>query len=433
MPELFGVAGKPILHSLSPQLFNAAFKEKGINAAYTRISSDDPIETLKIVKEGGFSGINVTSPLKEKIVRLLDSVDETAKKIGAVNTILVKDKKFAGFNTDHLGVVFALKESGIKIRGKKAVVLGAGGAAKAAAFGLVSSGARVVIANRTRKKALNAARKIGCNSVKLGKASEEIKNSDILVSCIPSKNPLPGFFSLHKGLVVLDANYANESQLVLAARQKSCKVVDGKKWLAFQAAFSFRIFTGKKAPLSLMMKKAFSKNVTRPKNIALIGFMGTGKTSTGKSLAQFSSKKFFDIDEIIEKKLGKKIKFIFEEQGERFFRKAETQELKKISREKNAVVSCGGGIVLNKSNISVLKKKFETFWLFSSAKDIFARTKNDDSRPLLQSHEKEKTIKMLFDHRRGNYALASSAIISTSNKSPKKIAEEILNEIRAAR
>lgn len=433
MPELFAVAGKPVLHSKSPQMFNAAFIEKGVNGIYTRISSDNPLETLDLVKEIGFSGFNVTSPLKEKMASFLDDLDESSKKIGAVNTILVRGKKLVGYNTDYLGVVFALKKNGVKIKGKRAVVIGAGGAGKAAALGLASNGANVLIANRTHKKALSAAKKIGCTAVRLGEVSEEIKNADILISCTSSKKPPIDLSCLHNGLVVLDANYAFDSELFLKAKQKGCKLVDGKQWLVFQAALAFKIFTGKKASVPLMMKATFFKDRPVDKNIALIGFMGSGKTVAGKKLSELSSKKFFDTDLIIEEKFGKRIKNIFDENGPGFFRKIEKKELKKASKEKNAVVSCGGGVVLNDSNVSILNKKFDAFWLYASPKDIVERIKNDDSRPLLFDPDKENTIQRLLKNRRENYALASSVIIGTSNKSPLKVARGILSEIRATK
>lgn len=429
MHKLFAVAGKPILHSKSPQMFNAAFKDTGINAKYTRICSDNAFEAMKTFKEIGFSGMNVTAPLKEEITGYMDYLHESAKKIGAVNTVVLKGKKLYGFNTDHLGVVFALKKNGVKIKGEKAVVIGAGGAGKAAAFGLYSSGAKVVIANRTHNKALKAAERIGCTAIAFEKISKEIRDADILVSCIPAKKALTDFSCLHKDLVVLDANYAFESELAIKAKQKGCKVIDGRQWLVFQAAMSFGLFTGKKAPVSLMMKQAFSTQKTQNKNIALVGFMGSGKTSAGRKLAELSSKKNFDMDSEIEKSQGKKIKKIFHEKGEEFFRKIEKKELRKISNKKNLVVSCGGGIVLDESNAAILNKKFKTFWLWTSVKETRERTKSDFSRPLLLNAKKENAVQKLLDKRLYSYAIASHAIIDTSNKKPSQVAEVILGEI----
>jgi shikimate dehydrogenase len=149
--DIFAIIGKPVLHSRSPQMHNAAFEEIGLDAHYVRIAADSREEGLDIAERMGIRGMNVTSPFKD-IIDIVDSVDPVAAKVGAVNTVLFKDGKTQGHNTDMFGVSESFLANGVTITGKKALVLGAGGASRAAVAAMVENGAEVTIANRTVEK-----------------------------------------------------------------------------------------------------------------------------------------------------------------------------------------------------------------------------------------------------------------------------------------
>ena len=150
----FAVIGKPVLHSSAPQMFNAVFKEQSLRFLYTRLHANNAGEAMSLAKELKLSGFNVTSPFKEAIAAMVDEKDEISSSIGAVNTVVFRDGKSYGYNTDIYGVSGALKSVSSEPAGKKAVILGAGGAAKAAAYALIHSKARdVCVINRTESGA----------------------------------------------------------------------------------------------------------------------------------------------------------------------------------------------------------------------------------------------------------------------------------------
>ena len=186
--KIFAVAGNPILHSRSPEIFRAALNALGMdNYYYLRFASSCAEEITQAMRDVLISGFNVTSPYKEEIVPLLDDVDDAARRIGAVNLIVNENGKLKGFNTDVTGAENAFLENGIILAGKKAVVLGAGGAAKAAVAALAAAGTDVVVINRTRKKAESIAETFTCKVAPIEDLEKEIEAADILVSCLPSR------------------------------------------------------------------------------------------------------------------------------------------------------------------------------------------------------------------------------------------------------
>jgi len=166
-------------------------------------------------------------------------------------------------------------------------------------------------------------------------------------------------------------------------------------------------------------------------NIALIGFMGTGKTAVGKVLSEKLGKQFFELDPLIEQKARKTIPEIFKGDGEIAFRELEIEVTKDISREKNAVIACGGGVVLNKINIDRLRKESVIVYLTASPKVILERTANDaEERPLLKVADPARTIRELLRFRRPFYERAADITINTSKLDIKSIVEQIIAKIK---
>ncbi len=429
--KLFAVAGKPVIHSHSPQIFNFFFQAQQIDAAYFRLTAVNGQEVIQIAKAIGLRGFNVTAPFKSEIMEFMDDLSEEALAIGAVNTVVSENGRLKGYNTDYLGVQITLKNNGIDLMHKKFAILGAGGAAIAAACGaLWGEAGRVVLLNRTTEKAKEAAQRLGCDYAPLNKIGETLKNSDILVSCISTNQRVVSPEMLDRNLIVLDANY-KDSQLKSDAEKKGCRFFSGKQWLVNQAIPAFSLFTGLNVAKNVqhgILSTIHEQNAQKP-NIALIGFMGSGKTSVGQKLADSIGYKFVDIDSVIEESKGQTISEIFEKNGERAFREIEKSTIKElIPGSKKHVFSLGGGAVLDEDNRFHLKQYCACVWLWASIQtSLFQR--DVTSRPLLNRTNPEKTARSLLAARIPLYARTSDIAISTESGHPEIIAKRIKDEM----
>ncbi|VVC03920.1 Shikimate dehydrogenase (NADP(+)) [Candidatus Bilamarchaeum dharawalense] len=422
MTRIFSIVGNPVLHSKSPQMHNAAFNEKNIDAVYTRLAAESAEQALEIAKEIGMEGMNVTTPFKEDMTKLVE-MDETAKKVGAVNTVLMKDGKVLGTNTDVNGVMGALNK---KLDGKKAIVLGGGGAARAAAVALIVLGAKVTVVNRTAEKAKAIANALGCSHAELSDMEEEIPGTDVLVSTISTGNRVIQPRFLEKNMIVLDANYAIESQLLKDAKNTGCRTIDGKEWLLHQGVKAFELFTGETAPLAVM-RSAIETKTKKKTNIALVGMMGTGKTALAESLAKQTSRRIVDTDREIEKIAGGRVQEIFRKYGEKEFRKLEREEIKKLGEVKDSIIACGGGVVVDPKNATVLRENSTVVWLWANPETIGKRV-SGQTRPLLNVNDRGNAIEQILEERKGLYAKASDLIVPTNQASPEQISKRVLNE-----
>lgn len=430
--KLFAVVGNPVAHSRSPQMQQAAFDALGVDAVYFRILAASAGEVFSAADELGLCGMNVTAPFKEDVANAVNEKDEEVKLLNACNTVVFENGKSSGFNTDPDGVVGALKDCGTQIGGK-AVVLGAGGAAKAAILALTKEGAKIVCANRTVEKAREAAKTFGCEACSTN--AEDLKNAlegaSIVVSCVTTHERVVPKGLLRSEMVVLDANYSAQSTIVADAQEAGCKIAHPLGWLLFQGTIAFEKFAGKVAPLEVMRNAAFANcpDAHERRKIALIGFMGSGKSTVGKVLVKESGLECVETDELIVADAGKSIPEIFEQDGEDIFREMEAKALKVAVQKENRVVSCGGGIVLREENAKLLQKECFVVWLFASSKEILERIKDDASRPLLNRQDREEAAKRILDARLPIYARTCHVMINTEGKTPQEIAQMIMKEI----
>jgi len=263
--DCYGVIGYPIKHSVSPAMHNAAFRHEKIDATYLafEVRPEDLEYAIFGAKALGIKGLNVTIPHKEAILEYVRPVG-IAEKIGAVNTVAVE--RLEGYNTDVYGAMRALEEAGVNPEGKIALVVGAGGAAKAIAFGLVERGATVVVTNRTESRGLKLAedvRKMGDCIFHPYDRLEELKGKiDILVNATPvgmrgfeSRLPVPE--NLVENIVVFDTVYnPMDTPLISLAKKRGCKVVYGIDMLVFQAVEAWKIWFGFEADASVMKDAA---------------------------------------------------------------------------------------------------------------------------------------------------------------------------------
>ncbi len=282
--KLFAVTGNPVLHSKSPHIFNAAFKKMEINAIYFRLAAANPIEASWLFKNIGLSGMNVTAPFKESFMPLLDNVDENALHVGGVNTIVKEGDELKGYNTDYLGVVNALKDRQINIKGKKCLVIGAGGAGKAAAYGLSKEGGDVTIVNRTYEKAQQVGRKYNCEVQPIEELRKIMKIAAIVISTVSSEDKIVDPKWLRRKQVIFNANYKSDSFEKEAAEQ-GCIYLKGEEWLLHQAIPAFKLFLGQD-PDTEAMKEGLKTAVPKTSlhELSIIGFALTKKNLEGKKL-----------------------------------------------------------------------------------------------------------------------------------------------------
>ncbi|WP_405270298.1 shikimate dehydrogenase [Methanobrevibacter sp.] len=265
--NIVGLIGHPVEHSFSPPMHNAAFDALGMDYAYVAfdVNPQDLHSAVDGAKSLNIKGFNVTIPHKIEVMQFLDEIDEVAGLIGAVNTIDFKDMK--GYNTDGIGAVKAIEEVN-SIQNKKVVVAGAGGASRAISFYLAKYGAQsLTILNRNVRKAQSLASDVSdsglIGDVKADSISEIgncLANADILVDTTPigmhpniNDDPIAFAEDMHEDLVVFDAVYnPNETVLLKEAIKAGAKPVYGIKMLLYQGAESFKIWTGRDAPVDVM-------------------------------------------------------------------------------------------------------------------------------------------------------------------------------------
>jgi shikimate dehydrogenase len=266
---VYGIIGYPVKHSLSPIMQTAAFEELGIDAVY--VPFEVKPENLKSAVEGlkalNVKGFNVTVPHKEKIIENLDFLSDEAEVIGAVNTVKNEKGKLTGYNTDAEGFIRSLKEEGVDVKGKRVLMFGAGGAAKAVGYSLLRERVKflnVVNRNFSRTKQLgDLLGKFGnvlIYPLKEGTVEILLKDVDLIVNTtsVGLKDTDPHLFDYSKipeGVVVVDIIYnPPETPLLKAAKEKKCKVINGLGMLVHQGAVAFEIWTGEKAPVEKMRK-----------------------------------------------------------------------------------------------------------------------------------------------------------------------------------
>jgi 3-dehydroquinate dehydratase / shikimate dehydrogenase len=256
--KVYGVAGNPIRSSLSPIMMNTAFRRETVNAVYLALQANKLSDLLKLVHEIPIQGLSVTMPLKEEIMAHLEKTDPLSAKIGACNTVLrAQDGKLYGFNTDVAGITGPL-EKRMSLRGAKALVLGAGGAARAAVFGLREKGAEVFILNRTAETAHKLARQSGAKTIKKDAVAKTA--FDVIINATPigmagiKANQLLEAKDLNTKLVFDLVYNPLETPLLRMARQKGIPIITGIEMFVQQGARQFEIFTGKPAPEEEMLR-----------------------------------------------------------------------------------------------------------------------------------------------------------------------------------
>ncbi len=251
--SIVGVTGHPLHHTKSPIMQNAAIKAAGINAIYLKFDSPSLDNICDVIREYAIRGMNVTIPYKQDIFKILDRVSDTCYEVGAVNTITNSDGVLTGDNTDVEGIKFAFRKKGKDPKDGKVLILGSGGAARAAAFAFTSMGCRLSIAGRNANTVGEISKDFGAEI-----HDSSVKDYDIIVNCTPigivdGQYPTD-LTDVHSGQIIFDMVYERETPILKIAKAKGCGIVDGADMLVGQGAVSFEMWFAKEPDTEVMRR-----------------------------------------------------------------------------------------------------------------------------------------------------------------------------------
>jgi len=387
----YGLIGEKLSHSFSKTVH-------GYLASYDyelKEIKKENLESFMIAKE--FEAINVTIPYKEMVIPYLFSVDENAKKIGAVNTIVKKDGNLYGYNTDFLGLKALINKAGIEILNKKVLILGSGGTSKTAYFVAQSMGAKeILVVSRKGKE----------NKISYEEALKKHNDAQVIINTTPvgmypNIGVSPIKLECFKNLSgVIDAVYNPlKSELIIRAQELGINCLGGLYMLIAQAVFAAEKFLDTDISLE-EIDKIYNSIILNKRNLVLIGMPSCGKSTLGKKLAESLSKDFVDSDLEIEKLTGMTCSEIISKYGEPHFRELESMVIAELSKRQSLVIATGGGAVLNSRNVDLLK---ENGFLVFVDRDVDKLIATDD-RPLSKNRE---ALKKLYKERKSIYISAA--------------------------
>ena len=409
----YGLIGCPLGHSFSKEIHERLGR---YSYELCELPKD---EVATFLHQGDFAGVNVTIPYKEEVLPYLSELSERAKAIGAVNTIINRDGRLYGDNTDFDGMRLALSHAGIRLSGKKVLILGTGGTGKTARAVAKALGARAI---------LSVSRNPSGNAISYEQATVRHADADVLINATPcgmypnaDRSPidLAPFFRLSG---VFDAIYRPlQTELVLAAKARGIPAAGGLYMLAAQAMRAAELFTGEAFPLAAI-EQAYLAVKRQRQNLVLIGMPGVGKTRVGMRLAERLHRPFFDSDRVIAERIQMPIADYFAKNGEEAFRAIETEALKELAQESGAVIATGGGAVLNGQNVRALRQNGLLLFLDRPTDEL----KVSADRPLSSDRE---AVRRLYAQRLPLY-LAAADLHIHSGKSAGETAQRIWKELQ---
>jgi len=345
-----GLLGRKLGHSYSPQI------HEYLGSYSYDLFEKEPEEVGSFVKNGDYTGINVTIPYKKDVIPYLDVLSPLAKRMGAVNTIVRRaDGSLFGHNTDYFGFSSMVHRSGICVTGKKVLVLGSGGASNTAVKVLEDMGANVIVISRSGKD--------NYSNLHLH------KDASVIVNCTPvGMYPNTGIAPLDlkafpdlEGVLDMVYNPAR-TQLLLDAEKMGLPYENGLWMLVAQAKEAAEYFGNKSLP-DTVIGNVYKKMSGKMQNIVLIGMPGCGKSTIASLLGEKLGRKVVDADQEIVKLAGKSIPEIFADDGEETFRNLETQVLAELGKQSQLVIATGGGCVTRDRNYPMLHQNSSIFWL----------------------------------------------------------------------
>ncbi|MBQ7295083.1 MAG: ATP-binding protein [Clostridia bacterium] len=406
----YGLIGEKLGHSFSKPIHE---KIAGYTYEIKEIARED-LDAFMKAKD--FCGINVTIPYKADVIPYLDYIDPTAEKIGAVNTVVNREGKLYGYNTDFGGMKALIERCGFDYTDKKVLVLGTGGTSKTANAVAAALGAGEIIT-------VGREQDPGYQGVNYENVYSLHRDADYIINATPlgmypnveGYAVEPSEFPQLKGLTDVVYNPL-KTRLCQKAEECSVKNAAGLYMLVGQAVLACSIFTGKDFDTVKVTDEIFGEIVSEKQNIVLIGMPGSGKSTIGKALSEKTGKPFIDTDEMIVEKHGV-ISDIFAQHGEEYFRDRETEAVKEAAKQSGMIIATGGGAILRKENVDALKQNGVIFFLNRPLEDIIPT----DDRPLSSNIE---ALKKRFDERYDKYVLAGDCEIHVDG-----IVENAVNKI----
>ncbi len=406
----YGCIGKKLTHSFSKEIHAMLADYK-----YDLIELDEQ-EFCDFFTKKDFCAVNVTIPYKQAVIPYLDSVSKIASRIGAVNTVVNKNGRLEGYNTDYYGMKALFEKAGINTEGKKVLILGTGGTSRTA---------RAVAEDLGASRILTISRKKTDKYITYDEAAELHSDAGIIINTTPvgmfpdcDSSPLD--ISVFKHLEgVIDAVYNPLcTNLVLDARAKGIKSEGGLYMLVMQAVAAVERFVDKKIKKD-EADAAYASILSQKENIVLTGMPGSGKSTVGRVL-KIDGFDLVDTDEEIEKLCGCTIKELIAHKGETYFRDIETQVIRNLSSKNHCIISTGGGAVLREENVRYLKRNGKLFFLNPE----LSRLKATGDRPLSDTEDKLKT---LYEQRINIYKSTADVTVPDA-KTPQETAQYILSK-----
>lgn len=406
----YGLVGENLTHSFSKRIHSM------LGNYFYDLFSVDKNKFNELINKREFGGLNITIPYKQSVMPLCDVLSDNARRIGSVNTVVNKNGKLYGYNTDYLGFNYMLKEKKIDLAGKKVLILGSGGTSLTASVCASDAKAReIVVVSRDGKNNYDNISKhfdsqIIINTTPVGmypNNSQTLINLSNFTSCVG----------------VIDVIYNPLStNLLLQARELEIPHTNGLLMLIAQAKYASELFFDTTIPDEKIMQ-IYKKLSFELSNIILIGMPSCGKTRVGKQLATMLGRPFIDTDATIENDAKMTIPEIFEKHGESGFRQLEEVAIKSAGAKNGVVIATGGGAVLKKSNCYNLKQNGTMVFIKRDIEKLSSK-----GRPLSKNPE---AIKALYNQRLPIYNRCADIIV-LNNNSVEGCVQNIIEELEEA-
>lgn len=405
----YGLIGEKLGHSFSKDIH-----EMLANYTY-EICPLSREEFAEFMEKKEFNAINVTIPYKEAVIPYLDHVDEVARAVGAVNTVVNRNGELWGYNTDFAGFAYLLGRHRIDLKDKSVLILGAGGTSKTASTVASTMGAReIIISDREAREGVISYEE-----------AQNITQAEVIINATPNgmypnnfDDPLVDITKYPNLQAVVDVVYNPlRTNLVLAAEKMGLPACGGLEMLVAQAKYAAEHFIDANID-DMEIVRITALLLSQKRNIALIGMPGSGKTTVAKLLAAHFNQPLIDCDELVVQRTGKSIKEIFETQGEEVFRTLETLTIKFECREGGKIISTGGGAVLREDNVQALRQNSIIVFLDKAVDGLAI----DTSRPL--SPDAAANLKLYADRYRKYMAAADIKV--KNNGTAEEAAEKII-------